>query len=129
MRIYGEIGERIHQLWAIYVDSSNFNCATICSCLSGFQPSGAFIRALADCFAALPIKIYGMASFERFVNSSTLNVIVPNVVLQFPPQDIDYSAWLRKLRSDNVERERAFFGTSGVLFFHSVAYSLTPISR
>jgi len=89
-----------------------------------------FVWFSAVCFAALPIKIYGMASFERFVNSSTLNVIVPNVVLQFPPQDVDYSSWLRKLRSDNVERERAFFGTSyGVLFFHSVAYSLALISR
>lgn len=59
-----------------------------------------------------------MVSFERIVNSSTLNVIVPNVVLEFPPQDIDYSAWVRKLRSDKVERERAFFGISyGVLFF------------
>jgi hypothetical protein len=63
-----------------------------------------------------------MASFERFVNSSTLNVIVPNVVPEFPPQD---STWLKKLRSDNIERERAFFGTSyGVLFFHSVTYTL-----
>jgi len=71
-----------------------------------------------------------MASFEGFVNSSTLNVIVPNVVLEFPPQDVDYSTWVRKLRSDKVERKRAFFGTSyGVLFFHPVTYTLAPISR
>jgi hypothetical protein len=38
-----------------------------------------------------------MVSFERFVNSSTLNVIVPNVVLEFPPQDIDYSTWVKKV--------------------------------
>ena len=76
------------------------------------------------------MKFYGMASFERFVNSSTLNVIVPNVVLEFPPQDIDYSTWIKKLGSDKAERKRAFFGTSyGVLFFHSVTYSLAPISR
>lgn len=50
-----------------------------------------------------------MASFDRFVNSSKLNVFVPNVVLQFPPQDINYSTWIRKLRSDKVERKRAFF--------------------
>jgi hypothetical protein len=62
-------------------------------------------------------NIYGMAPFERFVNSSTLNVVVPNVVLDFPTQDIDHSAWLSKLRSDKVERERAFFGIScGVSF-------------
>jgi len=71
-----------------------------------------------------PVKFYGMASFERFVNSSTLNVIVPNVVLEFPPQDTEYSTWVRKLRSDKVERERAFFGTSyRMIFFHSVTYT------
>ena len=68
-----------------------------------------------------------MAPFERFVNSSTLDVVVPNVVLDFPPQD---STWVRKLRSDKVERERAFFGTYyKVLFFHSVTYTLAPTSR
>lgn len=76
------------------------------------------------CIQSHPIKFYGMASFESFVNSSTLNVVVPNVVVEFPPQDIDYSTWVRKLRSDKVERKRAFFGTSyGVLFFHSVTYN------
>jgi hypothetical protein len=53
-----------------------------------------------------------MPSFERFANSSTLNVIVPNVALEFPTQDSDHSAWLSKLRSDKVERERAFYGIS-----------------
>ncbi len=48
------------------------------------------------------IKFYGMASFETFANSSTLNVVVLNLVLEFPPQD---STWVRKLRSDKVERE------------------------
>jgi hypothetical protein len=68
-----------------------------------------------------PIKFYGMASFERFVNSSTLNVVVPNEVLEFPPQDIDYSVWVRKLVSDKVERKRAFFGISyGMLFCYLV---------
>ena len=51
-----------------------------------------------------------MASFERFVNSSTLSVVVPNVDLEFPTQDSDHGAWLSKLRSDKVERERAFYG-------------------
>ncbi len=43
-----------------------------------------------------------MASFETFANSSTLNVVVLNLVLEFPPQD---STWVRKLRSDKVKRE------------------------
>lgn len=51
-----------------------------------------------------------MASFEQIVDSLSLNIIVPKVVLEFPPQDIDDSAWLRKLRSEEIERERAFFG-------------------
>ena len=65
-----------------------------------------------------------MASFERFVNSSTLDITVPNEVLEFPPQDIDYSTWVRKLRSDKVERERAFFGISlcGVILSFSYLY-------
>jgi hypothetical protein len=53
-----------------------------------------------------------MVSFERFVNSSTLSVVVPNVDLEFPTQDSDHSAWLSKLRSEQVERERAFYGIS-----------------
>ncbi len=53
-----------------------------------------------------------MASFEEIVSSATLNVIVPNVVLEFPTKDIDHSAWLRRLRSEEIVRERAFFGIS-----------------
>jgi hypothetical protein len=53
-----------------------------------------------------------MTSFEEIVSSATLNVIVPNVVLEFPTKDIDHSAWLRRLRSEEIERERAFFGIS-----------------
>lgn len=65
--------------------------------------------------------IYWMPSFEQFANSSTLTVIVPNEVLEFPTQDGDHSAWLNKLRSDQVERERAFYGISRwVSFSHSL---------
>lgn len=59
-----------------------------------------------------------MASFEQIVNSSTLNVVVPNVILDFPTKDIEHCAWLSKLRlgSEGTERERAFFGISRVFF-------------
>ena len=67
--------------------------------------------------------IYWMPSFEQFANSSTLTVIVPNEVLEFPTQDGDHSAWLNKLRSDQVERERAFYGISRwVSFSHSLTW-------
>jgi hypothetical protein len=62
-----------------------------------------------------------MASFEQILNSSTLNVVVPNVILDFPTKDIDHSAhsaWLSQLRLglEGTERERAFFGISRVFF-------------
>ncbi|KAI9457523.1 TRAPP trafficking subunit Trs65-domain-containing protein [Russula earlei] len=50
-----------------------------------------------------------MPTFEQIINSSTLNVIVPNASLEFPTTDIDGQAWLEKLRSKDIERERAFF--------------------
>jgi hypothetical protein len=52
-----------------------------------------------------------MAPFEEIVNSSTLDVIVPNVILDFPTKDTNHSAWLSRLRSDEIARERAFFGS------------------
>ena len=54
--------------------------------------------------------IYGMASFKQFVNSFTLSIVARNVDLEFPTQDSDHGAWLSKLRSGQVERERAFYG-------------------
>jgi len=59
---------------------------------------------------------HGMASFEQIFNSSILNLIIPNAILEFPTQDIDQQVWLAKLRSEVVERERAFFGISRRLF-------------
>ena len=61
-----------------------------------------------------------MAPFEGIVNSSTLNVIVPNEILEFPTKDTDHSAWLRRLRSDEIARERAFFGISRDFFLRSL---------
>jgi hypothetical protein len=53
-----------------------------------------------------------MATFEQIVNSSTLDVIVPNATVEFPTKDTDHGAWLEKLTSEEAERQRAFFGTS-----------------
>jgi hypothetical protein len=53
-----------------------------------------------------------MATFEQLVNSSTLDVVVPNVTVEFPTKDTDHGAWLQKLVSQETERQRAFFGTS-----------------
>ena len=53
-----------------------------------------------------------MATFEQIVNSSTLDVIVPNTTVEFPTKNTDHSAWLQKLTSEESERQRAFFGTS-----------------
>ncbi|KAI9448837.1 TRAPP trafficking subunit Trs65-domain-containing protein [Lactarius psammicola] len=50
-----------------------------------------------------------MATFEQIVNSSTLDVVVPNVTVQFPTKDTDHGAWLQKLISQETERQRAFF--------------------
>ena len=61
-----------------------------------------------------------MASFKEIVDSSILNVVVPNVVLDFPTKDIEHSAWLSRLRSEGIERERAFFG----IFFLFVSFTL-----
>lgn len=58
-----------------------------------------------------------MVTFEQIVNTSKLDVIVPNVSLGFPVQDTDHGPWLEKLRSEGIERKRAFFGSSSVSFF------------
>jgi hypothetical protein len=57
-----------------------------------------------------------MVTFEQIVNSSILDIIVPNVSFRFPTQDIDHGPWLEKLRSEQVERKRAFFGSPTVSF-------------
>ena len=53
-----------------------------------------------------------MATFEQIINSSTLDVVVPNVTVDFPTNDSNHGAWLQKLTSHKAERQRAFFGTS-----------------
>ncbi|KAH9953511.1 TRAPP trafficking subunit Trs65-domain-containing protein [Lactifluus volemus] len=58
-----------------------------------------------------------MVTFEQIVNSSILDIIVPNVSFRFPTQDIDHSPWLEKLRSEQVERKRAFFDEFLDFFF------------
>ncbi|KAH8993508.1 TRAPP trafficking subunit Trs65-domain-containing protein [Lactarius akahatsu] len=50
-----------------------------------------------------------MATFEQIVNSSTLDVVVPNATVKFPTKDTDHGAWLQKLISQETERQRAFF--------------------
>ncbi|KAH9171162.1 hypothetical protein EDB89DRAFT_1907177 [Lactarius sanguifluus] len=50
-----------------------------------------------------------MATFEQIVNSSTLDVVVPNATVEFPTKDTDHGAWLQKLNSQETERQRAFF--------------------
>ena len=57
-----------------------------------------------------------MVTFERIVDSSILDIVVPNVSFRFPTQDVDHSSWLEKLRSEQVERKWAFFGNSTVSF-------------
>ena len=54
---------------------------------------------------------FKMATFEQIINSSTLDIVVPNVFVEFPVKDTDHGAWLQKLTSQEVERQRAFFGT------------------
>lgn len=53
-----------------------------------------------------------MATFEQIINSSSLDVIVPNATVEFPTKNTDQGAWLQKLTSEESERQRAFFGTS-----------------
>jgi hypothetical protein len=67
-----------------------------------------------------------MITFEEIINSSTLDVIVPSVVLKFPTRDIDHSPWLEKLRSEGFERERAFFGSQSLSFLSSSLTHLCP---
>lgn len=50
-----------------------------------------------------------MVTFEQIVNSSTLDIVVPNVTVEFPTKDTDHGAWLQKLNSQETERQRAFF--------------------
>ncbi|KAI9437616.1 TRAPP trafficking subunit Trs65-domain-containing protein [Lactarius indigo] len=50
-----------------------------------------------------------MATFEQIVNSSTLDVVVPNATVEFPTKNTDHGAWLQKLISQETERQRAFF--------------------
>ncbi|KAI0065986.1 hypothetical protein BV25DRAFT_1989048 [Artomyces pyxidatus] len=50
-----------------------------------------------------------MATFEQIVNSSTLDVVVPNTSLGFPSQEVEPTQWLQKLNADDVERRLAFF--------------------
>ncbi|KAF8268203.1 TRAPP trafficking subunit Trs65-domain-containing protein [Lactarius quietus] len=50
-----------------------------------------------------------MATFEQIINSSTLDVVVPNVTVEFPTKDTYHGAWLQKLSSHEAERQRAFF--------------------
>jgi hypothetical protein len=105
-----------HRWWQSSKQQSQASVRTEAKCTSTVDD--VTVVALSPYSAIyLTVKLYGMASFERFVNSSTLNVVVPNVVLDFPTQDIDHSAWLSKLRSDEVERERAFFGISCTVSF------------
>ena len=42
----------------------------------------------------------------------TLDVVVPNVTVDFPTNDSDHGAWLQKLTTQEAECQRAFFGTS-----------------
>ncbi|KAI9465379.1 TRAPP trafficking subunit Trs65-domain-containing protein [Lactarius psammicola] len=59
-----------------------------------------------------------MATFEQIVNSSTLDVVVPNVTVRFPTKDIDHGAWLQKLIS---QKNRA---PASILRYFSTVYSL-----
>ena len=69
-----------------------------------------------------------MATFEQLVNSSTLDVVVPNVTVEFPTKDTDHDAWLQRLVSQETERQRAFFGTCREFIpFRSLLIYIRPV--
>jgi len=52
-----------------------------------------------------------MSVFERLFGSSVLNIVVPDTVLEYPPQT-STDDWLARLESGKYERKQAFFGES-----------------
>ena len=48
-------------------------------------------------------------SFEQLFGTSTLNVVVPDTSVEYPPQSTS-DDWLTRLQSSSVERKQAFFG-------------------
>jgi hypothetical protein len=61
--------------------------------------------------------------FEQLVNSSVLDVVVPDTSLEFPSSPVA-DEWLERLKSTSLERNQAFFGVllyvlnSDVLYQH-----------
>jgi hypothetical protein len=64
-----------------------------------------------------------MATFEQIINSSTLDIVIPNVTVKFPAKDTDHGVWLQKLTSQEAERQRAFFGTFCLVSFVVYLYA------
>lgn len=50
-------------------------------------------------------------SFEHLFATSSLNVVVPDTSVEYPPTT-DADDWLKRLQSSHVERKQAFFGES-----------------
>jgi hypothetical protein len=70
-----------------------------------------------------------MATFEQIINSSTLDIVIPNVTIEFPAKDTDHGAWLQKLTSEEAERQRAFFGIFCLVSFVVYLYARRVLVR
>lgn len=52
-----------------------------------------------------------MSTFEGLFSSATLDVVVPDTSLEYPPST-PTDDWLSRLRTGALERTQAFFGTN-----------------